>query len=248
MSFYHETQSTQTNEQPELSIQQIDNSHQFYSKRYNLEIIRSKLYELVPEDEYWDTFSQFVFGFCTKKRFDEVTSLYLRTNQSKLLHNCLIRAVLFNSHFSLIPPPSIPITRKKKIDHTSTFKSLHRASRYQNLPLQAVNANYVSPKAKLSERVRKILSIASMKDLTVDEEAVSLISNQVASLILNILRKTINLYLKNPIDRTDTTISLDQLIQTVLTQINASEVLSPNLLQKISFLSSCSQTSADSYK
>ena len=159
MSFYHETQSTQTDGSKTLSNMKIKNSVQFYSKRFNVQLIKEKLLEEVPNQEYWETFSQFIYGNCTKSRFDEITSLYLRTNESKLLHNDLLRAILFNSHYSIISPPGVSVVRKRKVHQNYEVFSNHCSNVLTTRiePSTIAELRFLTPVDQLSKRIRFIL-------------------------------------------------------------------------------------------
>jgi hypothetical protein len=79
-----------------------------YNLRRDSNAIKVRLLALVNDPEYWRVFSTFVYGQCSKEIFDECMERLLRTPEMRILHNELIRAVLYNAHFAMVPPEGVP--------------------------------------------------------------------------------------------------------------------------------------------
>ncbi|KAK8887531.1 hypothetical protein M9Y10_038580 [Tritrichomonas musculus] len=238
MSFYHETQSTQTDGSKKVTEHKIINSVQFYSKRFDVRLIKTKLFEIVPDDEYWETLEYFVFGYCSKARFDEVTSLYLRTNESRLLHNDLIRAILFNAHYSLVPPPGIHVTRKPKIQKKYQMIQCNRVLAKKIEPMTLAELRILPSVDKLSERIRFILANRNPGDLTIDNPTIDLIYKELINFILYILKKTVEISSKDYMHPKDIILSVDQISHILQNDQSAIEIMSPKIFEKIAILSS----------
>lgn len=76
-----------------------------YTKRKDVLGVKDKLMRLVKNPLYWDSLSRFIHGQMKKTEYDKVMEAYLDTNEKRALHNEFIRTILYNAHFSVIPPP-----------------------------------------------------------------------------------------------------------------------------------------------
>ena len=101
-----------------------ENYMKIYHSRRDTKKIREKLIQAVNNPYYWVTFDKFLHGGCNKEEFDEKMNIYLATNELKLLHNEFIRAILYNAHYSLIPPPDavLPNVEVKPIKKNDSVK------------------------------------------------------------------------------------------------------------------------------
>jgi hypothetical protein len=75
-----------------------------YSTRKPLDALKFDLLQRVNNPLYWRTFRDFLSGHCQRDDFDSVMNACLTTNELKHMHNQLIRAILFNAHFSRVLP------------------------------------------------------------------------------------------------------------------------------------------------
>ena len=108
-------EAVQVEDAAEIARQRIRNSPQIYVQRKDILGIKSRLLSLVPDPIYWETLSKFVNGECSKVKFDEVIAKQLKTNEMRILHNELIRSILFNAHFSTVPPPGVfPVQKQEQ--------------------------------------------------------------------------------------------------------------------------------------
>ena len=238
MSFYHETQSTQTDRTKTFTDQKIKNSSQFYNKRINIQLIREKLFELVPDNEYWSTFSNFLYGNCSKSRFNEIASLYLRTNESKLLHNDLLRGILFNSHYSIVPPPGISVTRKPKIKQTRQLLQCRNVLTKKIEPLTISELRILPTIDQFSERIQFILHNNYSRDFSIEISSINLIHKELIKFIVYILKKAIEISYKDYMHPKDITLSAETISHILQNDTNANEIISPKMFEKIAMLSS----------
>ena len=148
------TESVQVNSGAEELQRRTQTSGQIYSTRKDILGIKARLLELVSNREYWPTLSKFVNGECSKVKYDEVMSVCLQTNEMRILHNELIRSIIFNAHFSTIPPPGI---FPPKETTQETKKPLSPSSNRTFLTYAAGDMGHLHTHHQLSERVALLL-------------------------------------------------------------------------------------------
>lgn len=91
-----------------------------YGTRKNVDEIRNALMEeLGDTTEYWSVLGSFIHGQCSKDKFDKMVRDELGTNELRHLHNSLLRAIMFNAHFSCIPPPNYQPSAPPVRSHSS---------------------------------------------------------------------------------------------------------------------------------
>jgi hypothetical protein len=93
----------------ERQLQSLETKKRTNNDRRDILSIKHDLLELVANEEYWPTFRDFVSGRCPRAIFDCVMQESLLTVQAKQLHNELIRSILQNAHFSVVPPPGVVV-------------------------------------------------------------------------------------------------------------------------------------------
>ena len=103
----------QAGECQEQLKERVKNSAAIYSRRKDCIAIKEKLQALVTDKDYWQTLASFIHGQCSKIKYDEIMARCLPTNEMKILHNELIRSIIFNAHFSMMPPPGVEIPHPK---------------------------------------------------------------------------------------------------------------------------------------
>lgn len=142
------TASVQVSPCPGSDISTTHKPAAYYATRRDVVGIKQKILSGVPDSkEYWRVLSLYIYGMCTRSQFDTMVREQLISDELCFLHNELLRAILFNAHFSRIPPPNVrfesttPVTNipkplhvvggpQKKNLHFSTFT----AAELQRLP------------------------------------------------------------------------------------------------------------------
>ncbi|OHS95345.1 hypothetical protein TRFO_38534 [Tritrichomonas foetus] len=237
MTFYHESQSTQTFDLNYQNESRIHNSSRIYNQRQDVQQIRKKLYEFVPDDEYWETLSSFIFGLCSKERFAEVMNLYLETNEARNLHNDLIRAILFNAHYSVTPPPGITVSRKPKNEqHRQNIICKHLKPNYSK-SMHVADIRCIPAIGNLTEIIKNILSKAKNKDLIIDPNCSNLIYQKLVAYVTNILKKAISLSVRDFKKYEDINITPEQISHVLINDEITEKVISPRVLAKFSMIS-----------
>ena len=165
-----------------------------YSTRKDVREIMNELESLITEKErYRSVFTSFIHGGCTKAHFDQMTSQVLTTNEARNLHNKLIQAIIYNAHFSTVPPPGIVIPPPKFLPEPGVkpypqVKASHK-SRFQTFT--AADLRHIQSQKQLMNRV--IVLLMHGGKLPVDDEAIE-------NLQINVIRYT-GLVLKRCLDR-----------------------------------------------
>lgn len=156
----------------------------FTVKRKDVLNLKSRLLNHVKNPDYWKILSQFLKGECSKQKYDEAMDIYLQTNEARLLHNDFIRAILFNAHYSPIPPPGIPIPQKKLPDHIklNLNKKHYKIKKKMLNSYSSVDLGHIPSIEQLSSRVSQLTSIK------VDNSAISLLFDELNNYILMVLK------------------------------------------------------------
>lgn len=146
--------------------------------------IKSRLLNLIKDPEYWNVLSQFLKGECSKQRYDEAMNIYLKTNEARLLHNDFIRSILFNAHFSPIPPPGVALPQGKLPDHVkeNLNKKHFKIKRKMFNSYSSVDLGHIPSIEQLSSRVAQLTSIK------VENSAISLLFDELTHYILMVLK------------------------------------------------------------
>ncbi|KAK8893401.1 hypothetical protein M9Y10_021821 [Tritrichomonas musculus] len=97
------------NSSPDIPEQPPKKVKNIYSKRRDCISLKKDLLKRVNKDEYSKTLIAYLHGSITKEFFDEKMSTILTTATAKIMHNELIRSILFNAHFTMTPPPNVEI-------------------------------------------------------------------------------------------------------------------------------------------
>lgn len=137
-------------------------TNNFYATRRDVLALRREIDEKVPDKEhYGKILALYLHGMCSKEMFDDMASKQLITDELKLLHNNLLRAIVFNAHFSQLPPPNVTL-RPHESTLTNRIQSTREiASQYIESPgVEIFTAAYLRRMLKSTEiekRMRDIL-------------------------------------------------------------------------------------------
>lgn len=182
--------SVQVSNDIEASLNALKPVGNFYMHRKDVAEIKQKLQKIVPE-KYWSTLAYYIHGMCPKPQYDHDMNKYLTTDEAKYLHNELLRRIIFNAHFSRIPPPDVPITKSikakppippiKPIFHDRDYKAI------QFKPTTAFDLGYIPSAKDLGSRINQLLELHK---LTADQEAIQQIYFGLRNYILKLLKKS----------------------------------------------------------
>ena len=202
-----------------------------YNKRKDILLIKSKLLELVPDPEYWNVLKLFIYGKCSKTHFDNIILNYLKTSETKKLHNDFIRSILFNAHFSNIPPPNyIP----KKIKNIS-FDNIIQEKQFFQKPteLQPKNCSDIKkiPDFELFFKIIQLKIIKSNFNFTKD--AIINLYNELINFLINLLKNCILNIDKSKNYPRNYILLPKHISSLILQKPEIKEILSSNLLSKL---------------
>lgn len=185
------SESVQVSSNLEASLNALKPVGNIYSHRKDVGEIRQKLQNIVPEQQYWTILASFLHGMCTKSQFDHVMKKYLITDEAKFLHNELLRRIIFNAHFSRIPPPDVSITKyvKPKPLIPPIKPAIHERETkvYPFKPTTAFDLGYIPSVKDLSFRINQLLEFHK---INADQEAVQQIYFELRRYILKLLKKS----------------------------------------------------------
>ncbi|OHT16255.1 hypothetical protein TRFO_41903 [Tritrichomonas foetus] len=165
------------------SIQQYK-PDSIYTKRKDVLNIKSRLLTLVQNPEYWETLTHFLRGECSKQKYDETIDLYLTTNETRILHNDLIRSILYNAHFAAVPPPGIPMPQRKLPDHINMKTQRPQKTKVKLFcSYSASDLGHIPSIEQLSSRVGYLTT------LKVDNSALALLFSELKHYIISVLQQ-----------------------------------------------------------
>ena len=210
-------------------------AHNFYMTRKDVLAIKRKLQDIVSnEKEYWSTLSLFLHGGCSKSYFDSVMSRNLISDEAKFFHNKLLRAILYNAHFSCIPPPGVNIERVPK----QIVKRKNEPSRIlEHKPKLYTYSMYDFRKIPILDiflqRMKKILG---EKPLDVDKQAALLAKRAIINYILEILQDTLKFSMQPQLDSETIVIKVQDVYHVLKNNVTLSSTVSHSVFTKYSAL------------
>lgn len=149
-------------------------------KRKELLNIKTRLLDIVKNPQYWTTLCEYLTGNCSKQKFDGIMLTCLKSNEARVLHNEFIRAILFNAHFSPIPPPGIQLSNQHIPE--SQIKGKHQILKSENKNDTSSNLGHIPSIEQLSAR------IAHMTSMKIDNSALSLLFSELQHYLVTILK------------------------------------------------------------
>lgn len=229
------SESVQVTSDLEASLNALKPAANFYSHRKNVGEIRQKLQEIVPEQQYWKTFALFAHGMCSKPQFDHVMNKYLITDEAKYLHNELLRRIIFNAHFSRIPPPDVPITRfikpKPVAPPIKPFGHDPKVEVFHFKPATAFDLGYIPSVKDLGFRVSQLLEYHK---INADQEAIQQIYYELRRYIIKLLKKSYEMISPSPNYMEPKTITTQNVLYILKSNEIISSIVSFSVISKYS--------------
>ena len=213
---------------PERDRKLLKQEEKIFSTRKNVEEIKEELEKHVTNREgYWAAFRSFIHGHCTKQTFDSKMHKYLETNEGRVLHNRFIRAIIFNAHFSVEPPPNVVVPPVKFPEEDYEKISYPEDGKTKNHHFRAFSAaemRHIQSTKQLSDRLYVLLASSGIR-LSVEPRSAELLQ-------INLIRY-IALVLKRCLNRSfQAKITVNDVIETVKKDELCSIMTSPLVLMK----------------
>ncbi|OHT12349.1 hypothetical protein TRFO_17822 [Tritrichomonas foetus] len=228
MSFCRESKASQVQAIEAYQRKCLENSGKIYTTRKDISKIRSRLHNLVTSPDYWMTLARFIHGGCPKQKFDEAMAVYLPNNEAKKLHNEFIRAILFNAHFSSVPPPEYISTRPtERDDQRKSFPQ----NQFKN-DIKVFNSYSAADLRHLPSLDQLSKRVAILTDMDVDEAANMALFHELKSFIVSLLTKCVQLRTRNYNSSRSMTITPAQILHTVNNCSELRSIISPSILAK----------------
>jgi hypothetical protein len=225
------SQPVQVGESPAILRARISNSAEVYSNRRDTLSLKDRLLAIVGDSDYWNTLSCFLHGQYSKPQFDAAMSTYLRTTEAKVLHNELIRSIIYNSHFAMHPPSNVEVPpleaplQPKKVPPTPAVR-LER-------PLvtnTATDLRHLPSVTQLSDRMAFLLG---PRKLTADRRATMLLFSQMKKYALQLLEQGCALViLKGEGKSREALVTTKQLLHVISENRELASVISPTIFTK----------------
>ncbi|OHT09754.1 hypothetical protein TRFO_21282 [Tritrichomonas foetus] len=199
-----------------------------YRKRVDILKLKQQLFEIVDENEYIPLVTTFFHKKLSKEDFDERIYRILVTEEAKNLHNQIIRGIIYNAHYSTIPPPNVTIPKTNPTPPKP--KAPPHIGKMKNLDFHtymAADLRHLQSIFQMHERIMFILYIKSHK-LKVDPNAVQIVQQKLISYILNLLRESLKF--ANPVNTYKESPNI--LPQHIMHIYNSMNLFSPEIITK----------------
>ncbi|EAY20393.1 hypothetical protein TVAG_110050 [Trichomonas vaginalis G3] len=233
MSGELEDAGIQVGECPEQLAERVKNSASIYSLRKDSQAIKAQLLQLIAKElqsDYWSTLASFIHGQCSKTRFDEIMEKCLQSNEAKIMHNELIRSIIYNAHFSMIPPPNVDIPHAKATVRASKPPiSVQQVKNHTFMTYTAADLHHLPSINQLTKRVCVIISDPKFQ---IDSKAVNEILTELKKFVCQILYKSLELAASEGPTNGHNHITVDHVQQVLKMNSQISTVISPSVISK----------------
>jgi hypothetical protein len=193
--------------------------------------IKRKLLEVIGESDYWNTLASFLHGQCSKQAFDEAMHSFLRTPEAKILHNDLIRSIIYNAHFAMSPPDDLPAPRPERPLHIRRAVAV-TPSGPSFATYTALDLRHLPSINQLSERITILIE---SRKIRVDSKATGVLFAQLRRFVTRLLENTVVLLsLRGSGEKKETKIMTAQLIHVLSAHADLASIVSPAILTKYS--------------
>lgn len=228
------TEGVQVGESTETCEARVANSSKIYTVRKDCQSLKERLLQIVTEpDEYWNTLARFLHGQCSKKLFDETMQKCLATTEAKLLHNELIRSIIYNAHFTMIPPPNVTPPKPECPPHVR--KAAPTGTQSQNASFMTYTASdmrHLPSVNQLSERMGILLG---PRKIAIESKAAGLVFGHVKRYVMLLLEGCVELSAVKKLDeRADVKITTEQVMHVLQMQSDLGSIVSPAVMTKYS--------------
>jgi hypothetical protein len=230
-----ENESVQVGESSGTLHERVSNSSRIYSTRKDCQDLKDRISAQVNDPDYWNIFASFLHGQCSKQTFDERMDVFLKTTELKLLHNELLRAIIYNAHFAMTPPLNVPIPRTEPPDHVRKV-TLPTSTGTSFMTFTAADLRHLPSISQLTERIEILLTPRKIRlDSSLESQATALIFAQLKKFVLRILENCVTMLAVGPTgERGAIRITPDQILHVLRANEELVSVVSPAVLTKYS--------------
>lgn len=168
-------------------LQQIKKNNNIYSNRKDTIKIKNELSLIVPP-EYWSILSKYLHGMLSQNEYQQAMKKILSEDKAKWLHNELLRAIIFNAHFSQCPPPGITIQKRLRpiIQNEDIKEPSEQAKNHDFESYFFADCGHLLSIAKLHQRMKIVINDETMK---IDTKSVELIFFLIKKIIMKLLKR-----------------------------------------------------------
>jgi hypothetical protein len=230
-----ESESVQVGESEETLRKRVANSTRIYATRRDCHSLKSRLLALVGDGDYWDTLACFLHGQCSKQTFDETMRRCLPTPEAKLLHNELVRSILFNAHFAMSAPPNVDVPHP---DCPALAKrSPATAPGPPARPFATMTASDLRHLPSLNQLAERIGILLDLRKVRVESRATGLIFAHLKKYVMTILENSVALLsVTGGRDRKGMRITTAQILHVMMSNAELASTVSPAIFAKYSGL------------
>lgn len=230
-----ESEGVQVGDTNQAALERIRRSPNIYTTRKDCQSLKDQIFRLIgPEqsEKYWNTLGLFLHGQCSKQEFDQTMNQCLFVTEAKQLHNDLIRSILFNAHFSMIPPPNVTITKSPALPQVKLPAFSSQSPQNSFSSYSASDMRHLPSLSQLSCRVGMLLN---SKNVKVENNAIKTLYIELKKFILFLLENSSDLITRN-IETQRATITHAQMMYVLNSNQILSRFISPSLVSKYSTL------------
>ncbi|OHT16731.1 hypothetical protein TRFO_12991 [Tritrichomonas foetus] len=151
----------------EDSPKRTQKSGPVYAQRRDCAAIKAQLMNHVDEESYMKVLTAFLQGQISKQTFDNRMKSILKSTTAKIIHNELMRSIIYNAHFSMVPPPNVEVPVPKIPEHVKVTRPGSDNSKFglPNSPFiiqKVADLRYLLSTSQIGARVRSQLRERNM--------------------------------------------------------------------------------------
>jgi len=226
------TKAVQVGEPPDTSVERFANSEKIYTVRKDCMALKTRLLEVVTEpDYYWVTLACFLHGQCSRQTFEEAMQNCLKTAAAKVMHNELIRSIVYNAHFAMLPPPNMPPPKLEcAVPAKRATPTVVTGPSASFMTYTASDLRHLPNMGQLAARVEILLGA---RRIAADPKALPLVFGHMKRYIMLILESSADLLAVQRVEeRTDVRITTAQVLHVLQTRGELASTVSPAMLTK----------------
>jgi hypothetical protein len=158
---------------------------------------------------------------------------FLRTPEAKILHNELIRSILYNAHFAMTPPNGVRPQPPEYPPHIAKVAPPQTPGRGASfVTYTASDLRHLPSIAQLSERIGILLA---SKKIRVESKATAMIFNQLKKYILSLLENGVGLVtVRGTSSPRRVVLTTSQILHVLTVRGDLATTVSPGLISRYS--------------
>lgn len=208
-------------------------------KRKDTLKLKEQLFALIPDEqsriEYNNTLCSYLHNQCSRAIFEEKMKKCLPNNAAKKLHNRFITAIIYNAHFSIIPPPNVELPPyHPSIPAPQKIPDVDKTRNGKFFSYTAIDMLHLPTSSQLRERFSILLLNGNNRHLKFDDKTINFAHQKLNDIIRNILEESLKLLGTDYSQNSHRVLCLNQILRVIQNNPAYFQFASPSVLAKYS--------------